>query len=340
MDLLAAYTQKTSTWLSIAPKSAKENRLLVLQGSSTELAHYRKLGWNAEALLFAIGLTSTFEKSEGFTLVSPWANSWPLDGVKFDAILCNGNANAVFSMMDLSRHILALLHPQGLWYAQIMNPDYYGEILARQGREVWPQPGDPPRASYLSLQDLENSLDQWGAQLVDAREIVDNMYHNPEMPRWPSINGWDCTLYLPSDPALRKLHFISSWQITLRMLPVSEASETLAPEELASLHQEIESLLEGARLEEAGLILDKLFQSGRAEADTCNLQGVLHFYREQFPQAWESFRMAILLDGDRLDFYQNMADVASKAERSQETAVILKRAQGRVPGVEEIRLDG
>jgi hypothetical protein len=341
MDLRAAYLNKKSLWYSFGPRSARENRLLVIQGSAEECRFYDGLGWETTSLAFAIGLSEGFASPGKCISVSAWADSWPCDGMKYDALVCNQAGSTVTADTHLMRRVVALLSPSGTIRIRLQNPEYFGDTIFRRGHEIWPQPQDFPHGASLGVEALKSSLSEFGCELIDVQEDVDPMYHNPEMSKWPAINGWDCSVYLPQDPSQRKQHFIKSWVVALKHQTTLEALQGVAPQntDLNVVHAEIEELLDDVRLDEAGLILDKLFQSGEASAETCNLQGVLHFYRKKHRDAWNSFRMAILLDGTRLDFFQNLADVAPHAGTVPETLVMLAKAKGRVPGVEEIEID-
>lgn len=340
MELRAAYLNHKANWMRFAPRTARENRLLVLQGGASELAFYREQGWHATVLAFAVGLSGGFENAADCIVESPWNDSWSVDGIKFDAMVCNQAGNHLLSESLVVRHLMALLLPKGELRVRLRNPVYYGDVLIRSGREVWPQPHDFPHGYHKNLEDLQADLSEMGCSLTVLQEDLDGMYHSSEMPQWPSINAWDCSLFLPDDPVARKQYFVQSWLLSLQPVPVArELANEIDGEDLESLHKEIGGLLDGVHLEEAGLVLDKLFQSGRADADTCNLQGVLHFYRKNFPAAWESFRMAILLKAERLDYYQNLTDAAIPADRVSETKDILMRAQGKVAGIEGLHFD-
>lgn len=337
MELRAAYLNHKANWLRHAPRNAKENRLLILQAGYAELQFYRDLGWNAQVLAFAVGVSGGFENSDDCIVVSPWSDSWSLDGMKFDSMICNHAGNHLLSEPLVVRHLMALLSPTGDLRVRLRNPEYYGDILIRSGREVWPQPQDFPHGFHKNLEDIRGDLAEMGCSLLVIQEELDGAYHSPDMMEWPSIQGWDCSLFLPKDAVSRKNHFVQSWILALQPLPVERnVASDLDGGELMALHTEIGSLLDGVHLEEAGLVLDKLFQSGRADADTCNLQGVLCFYRKDFNAAWESFRMAILLKPERLDYYQNLLDASVPANRVSETQELLLRAKGKVPGVEEL----
>lgn len=337
MELRAAYISHKANWMRFTPRSAKENKLLLLQGGSAELKYYREQGWHAKVLAFAVGLSGGFDDADDCIVESAWNDRWSLDGMKFDAIICNQAGNHVLSEPLVVRHLMGLLNATGEFRVRLRNPEYYGDILVRSGRELWPQPNDFPHGYHKGLESLRSDLSEMGCSLSVINEEIDNAYHSPEMPQWPMINGWDCDLFLPSDPTGRKAHFVQGWILSLQALPVSRsASVELAPEDLTMLHKEVGGLLDNVNLVEAGLVLDKIFQSGKADADTCNLQGVLYFYRKDFAAAWESFRMAILLNQERLDYYNNLVDASVPANRVSETRELLLRARGKVSGIEDL----
>lgn len=334
--LASAYLSNKAAWTVVSPRSARENRLLVVQGGPDEVHYYRNMGWDAKALVFSIGLASSFGAEECFGL-SPWATTWPVDGMKFDAVVCNQAGNHLLAEPDVFRRITALVAQGGLLHVRLRNPDSYGEVIRRTGREIWPQPVEYPVAMSTTLEEVKTNLPALACTLISANETFDGLYHSADMPHWPSINAWDCSVYLPAGLESRRRLFLESWLLVLTpAAPKQNANSTFDPTDLKGLHKEIEELLEAKKFPEAGLILDKIFQLGQANAETCNLQGVLHFYRQEFRSAWESFRLAILQDGTRLDFYQNLADAGVKADLKQETNNILKLAHGRVAGVEGI----
>ncbi|HSQ41737.1 MAG TPA: hypothetical protein VLM37_05605 [Fibrobacteraceae bacterium] len=339
MLLLDSYLQNAASWLALDPRSARECALLVIQGSAAEVGYYREKGWNARALVFSVGISDSFSQRQDCFIASPWMDCWGIDGMKFDALVCNASANAVLANASLIRKLATLLTPQGHLHFFVQNPDYYGNLLIRNGRELWPQPKEPPQGFQIGLESLQAGLDPRGCSLVEIHEILDDQYHHPDMSRWPSINGWDCSVYLPQDPQQRKLHFIKSWEVVLAPANHSHEPLPLEGKTLQGAHEEVEDLLEKVRLDEAGLVLDKIFHSGQATAETCNLQGVLHFYRNNFREAWESFRLAILKDPSRLDYYQNLVDAARKADCLDEARTILAKAKDSVPGVGEINFN-
>ena len=339
MELATAYLRNKCAWHTVTPRSARENHLLVVQGGPAEVLHYRSLGWDAKAVVFSIGLSSLFETTDDCFALSPWQDTWPIDGMKFDALICNQAGNHILAEHDLFRRLTALMTQGASLYVRLRNPECYTEVIKRTGREIWPQPQDYPLAMSTILEDVKSALPVLGCSLVSATENFDGLYHSKEMTRWPSIQGWDCTVYLPEQPEARKRIFIESWLIVLTpLVPKQTDKQQLDHSDLNGLHKEIEDLLETKRLAEAGLLLDKIFQMGASNADTCNLQGVLHFYRKEFRAAWESFRLAILQDGSRLDYYQNLADTSLDAGRLEETRGILTLARGHVNGVEGITL--
>jgi len=341
MELRSAYLRTNRDWISLAPRSVRENRILVIQGNVEEVLFYRNLGWDAKALIFSMGVAGEFQDADQFEAVSPWQTSWGVDGMKFDFLVCNASANALLDHPDLVRRLFALLHPHGSLRLRLRNPEYYGTWIQRVGRELWPQPNDYPSSFGPGLKTLQSSLAEYGGVLVEVQEELDGMYHSPDMERWPTVTGWDCQVYLPRDSQQRKERFIKGWQVTLAPSAAKKTNlPSLDSQDLNSLHKEVESLLAEVKFEDAGLVLDKLFQSGTANSETCNLQGVLNFYRKDFASAWDNFRMAISLDSTRLDFYENLADAAGKADRVQETRELIARAQGKVPGVEGIAIDG
>jgi len=332
--LRSAYLQEKSLWLPLRPQSARENRLLLVQGGGAEALHFTELGWQVEILAFAAGCTDGIPHFIKSYLVSPWATQWEIEGFKYHAVVIGNVAMAdVLSEPSLLKRLLALLETNGQLHGRFVNSGYYGELFPRSGRELWPQDFDPPHASWYTIENLRSDCQEWNIEVAIRSEEMDSISQHVDFSKWQEFSGWETRMDLPQDPVRRKSLFLKNSHVVLSSRKqIAELKE----DDLAVVHSEIEALLNDARLEEAGVLLDKLFQASKGNAQTCNLQGILQFYRGQVKEAWDSFRMAILLRGDRLEYYQNLADASVQADRVTETATILDRARGIVPGIEEI----
>lgn len=333
-NLRSAYLHDSSLWLTIRPQFARENRLLLVQGGGAEAKHFADLGWQVDVLVFAAGFTESMPANVKCYLVSPWANQWEIEGFKYHSIVIGNQSMAeVVSESSLLKRLFALLESNGQLQGRFVNSRYYGEIFPRSGRELWPQDFESPHASHYSLEKLRQDCQEWKVDVTVRSEDMDTMSHHADFAKWQEFSGWETVIALPQDPVRRKELFLRSSHVVLSQ---RKQIAELNPDDLTIVHGEIESLLNATRLDEAGVLLDKLFQASKGNAQTCNLQGILQFYRGQYKEAWDSFRMAILLCGDRLEYYQNLADASVHANRESETATILDRARGVVPGIEEI----
>lgn len=332
-ELRSAYLSESKAWIDLRPGTARENNLLLLQGSLRQIHFYEDLGWRVRSLVWSPGLK---DEDDRIVYVPVNEKEWPVLGMKFHALIANVSVDAWLGFGDdFWMQLRHLCCDRALVRLFLNNVDYYGNAMLRSGRELFPFPSHQPFRRGAGIHDIRHRLEKSSFVWKSAQEDLDGLFSHQNMEQWSTLDGWDCKFYLPTEPLARKSCFIKSWWLEAQA-DWTEA-QALASDELAVLHQEIESLLEQTALEEAGTILDKLFAMGATDARSYNLQGILFFYRQNPQAAWQSFRMAIEGDRECLDYYRNFWDAACQCGLQAETLGILRSRLDQVPALRTIK---
>lgn len=329
MNLLRQdYLSNRELWIDFTPENAAKNRLVIVNASHYQEDFYTQKGWQVLNFILAPGLPDT-PNSIRLPLVY---KQWP--------ILPNGNSVVILNQVldhlgEPGEFLLKLstcLEIGGKFWIRLSNPFYFSNALIRMDYTAKPWPQQAPQGKLFSPEELKETLPTI-LQMQEVREIMDGLYHDPRHMQWKYISGFMQRLLLPSGANERKRCFVRYFDVELAL---ESRMPSLPVEELPNLHKQIESLLNTGELEPAALLIDKIFQNGLTDAATYNLQGVLYYYRKQYHQAWDSFRLSLEMLPGIEDVYRNILDVAVWLGREEDAKIFVERDAQSYPHLREL----
>lgn len=338
MNLIHHYLETKPSWCENVPHG--NGNLLAVNASPAEASFYTSLGWAVQTLSLSPGIADLWLGKSNTHVYSYWNLGHISELGHFDAITWNDSCNSFLSVPGVIQNVLALLSKSGKAYLRINNSLLSRTRLIAASRSMFRWPHNTPCDQGCQETDLHSGK-YWKDWQSTYEPIFSKAYQaNIDKPI-RVLTGVDNQLEIdPDDRQARKDAMTIGWNVVIQHQATVPPFTPTPPITQPVEHAQIQQQLERQDYESAHVLLRQLFNSGKATAETYNLQGIWHFLQQQPTLAWENFRLAVEKDPANIDFYHNLVDAAPLCKKVDVTRSILEQNRHRSPEIASLIHNG
>ncbi len=340
-DTLLAYPYfKLNEKLELGrPESPAQNMLLFVDAAADTCRQAIAKGWQVHNLLFSQALIAENSDVEYGVISANVYGEWTsLISLKFDALYLGAFGSYVEDLGSMLTKFQSALKAHAVLYATLPNCDYYQCVIDKSTRELLPWPTQAPMGQGYKRSELEAILETTELRIVSLEETMDSLFYNDNYTKWQHVNGIDCKVALSNNPDERKKSFIKSFTLTVSnaSTEIITAANMVDGIDIDKVHTQIQSLLRDGQTGVVLGMLEKIFESGRANDMTHNLHGIYYYYLGENQKAYISFIDAIQLNAGVADYYLNVYDAAQKMGLEKEVIPLVKAAIPHHPHLQSV----
>ncbi len=340
MNLVHHYLETKQSWCENVPRGNGD--LLAINASPGEVSFYASQGWAVQTLSLSPGIADLWQGNAQAHAFSYWDLSQTTKLGQFHAIAWNDSCNSFLNTPNVIHSVLELLAPSGKAYLRLNNSLLSRTRLIAASRSMFRWPHNTPCDQGCQETDVISGK-YWKEWQATHEPIFSKAYQaNIDKPI-RVLTGVDNQLEIdPNDSQARKDAMTIGWNVVLQRQPIVApfVPSQVLPVAQPAEHAQIQQQLERQDYEGSHALLRQLFHSGKATAETYNLQGIWHFLQQQPTLAWENFRLAVEKDPANIDFYHNLVDAAPLCKKEDITRSILEQNRHRSPDIASLIRNG
>lgn len=309
------------------PPNQMGDQLVLPNGLPQEVQKLSAMGWNVTVPVSLGALCEVWrctpDSKGNWFQVQDCLNVDEWNVSKVDAVVLSWYFSQIEDSFSVFSKLKNALLGGGRLFLHVENADYCHRQIKFSSRDIYPWPKNLPGGMANSL-DKFKGISSPDFELQDVQEVLDeSLANSPEAFRWNVMNGFDTAYEFPNENESRKKVFVKSWWIEYK-----RKSEKIISHEIDedAVRAQAEKQIVSGKIEEADLLIEDLFNQGSRHCDTWNLKGIIHYYREQWDQAWTCFKEAFSLDSSNEDIANNLLDLAIKTNRNSMVEPLIQRS--------------